>query len=518
MRRGLGRALALGWLTAVLVPGLLALIERPDTASWASLLLLLGLLLLPWAAGLRRTALLPFGVLSLSAGFDWASRAFTGEAPSLATALALFRTTAQETQDLARVLWPQAVLAVLLVALVLAGLREALVQVRQLPRPPMSRALPAFALLLAPMLAPGSEERYPFSTVTLAARVREFQAAQSVVVSNDPFEVRRETARGPETVVFVIGESSQATHWQLFGYDKPTTPNLLRRQAQGELLAWPRHMSTASATITAVPALLNPFEQVQVGRGELRRRSLVTVLSRAGFSTRWMSTQGPQPASTEADSAHFEGSVDVFKAGTGYDNRLVPALQAWLASSTGPRAAVLHTSGNHFPFEGRYPEAFKRWSDFEGKRFPASQTVGNYDNSVLYVDHVLERLLQAMHSLTEPALFVFVADHGETLMHGTMRDQAPVDARVLHVPMFVWANEAWRQRHAEQWARLEQVLARRPATSHLDVVPTLTGLLGIDYAGRPAHRSLVAAGYRERAAVPALAPDYRTVIEVQPAP
>ncbi len=462
-------------------------------------------------------------VLGLAPAVMAASLLFSGEAPTLSSALALVRTNGHETASL---LQAAPLVAAGLFALLLGYVAGIALAWRTAPAGsagsaagasrPQRWALLGMLPLLAPAPVPGAFEHYPLQLPVLAVRMTEFHLAARKGAPAEDLQASQD-ARAAQTVVFVIGESSHGGYWQLNGYAEPTTPNLVRRAAHGELVNFPRHMSTASATFAAVPALMSPFGAFEVAPGVRRRPSFVSVMRQAGYRTAWLSMQGPETPTAEAEHVFFQNSADVLTRGTGLDERLEPHLAEWLSRTRGePSFAVLHTAGSHFPFEGRYPSTERHWSVAQGGRYALEQSLPNYLNTLRYTDTVLERLIGQLERQAAPAVLVYVSDHGETLMHGTTRDQAPVDRHVLHVPFFIWANDAWRREHAEQWASLKARAAQRPVTSHLDVVPTLSTALGVGYAGKPVQRDLLEADYVPWQRTPALDADYRTQLQVEP--
>jgi lipid A ethanolaminephosphotransferase len=46
------------------------------------------------------------------------------------------------------------------------------------------------------------------------------------------------------------------------------------------------------------------------------------------------------------------------------------------------------------------------------------QLYNSYDNTILYLDHVLSGVLQALDDSGAPYVFIYLSDHGESLMDG----------------------------------------------------------------------------------------------------
>lgn len=449
----------------------------------------------------------------------------TGDAPVLGSVLAALQTDSAEALSLLRAApWLTAsIFGAWLVQLLatVALLRSSCwseLRVRQAGSRVRLLALIPLALPLA--LPEPMAQAFPTAAIALASQARSFTSAASQL---DPAPVAGVTQQTylqtlAPRVVLIIGESSSASFWgEGIGADKGATPHMAGRLARGELVAWTRHMSTAPSTALAVPAMLSPYGQVAPAQGRPWRHSVVTVFKKAGFHTRWHSLQAPQPASTEADESSFATDQAVFD-GKSHDEELLPHLRP-LAQATGPQLLVLHTAGSHFPFENRYPPEFEVHKRAAGARYPASQTLGNYRNSVAYTDHVLEKALQFLSSdsfKNQPVLVIYAADHGESLMKGVSRDRAALDEQVLHVPVLWWGNPTWRKANEPGWLALKA--AGSVPTSHLNLSPTLTSLLGIGYTGKPVQLDVLSPAWKPWEKTPALAPDYRTVVDVEPPP
>lgn len=488
----------------------------------AGLLFTLALVALPALLAFRGwTTALFYLALNLLATASLVNLALTGELPSLGAAAVALRTDWNEASAMLSAA-SQSTLAIGVATLAwLVGCVAFLPRAPRLPARFASR--PARALLAAPLLLAfvvPAGTTYPVSLVTIAHGLRDYNAESRRFQRRlvDPYQVTR-AAPGEQVVVLVIGESSGAKHWQLNGYARPTTPNMVRRQQAGELASFQAHMSTAGMTTYAVPSLLSPFEEINGLHSPPHRRSLVTLMSRAGFRTAWFGANTRQAAETEADEIVHASDDSMLEVDVNYDRWLPRYMGLWLDRvDSGSAFAVLHTWGSHTPFEVRYPREAAVWKDHVGKIYPHSQTVDNYDNSILHTDAVLETAIRRLEQERRPALLVYVADHAEPWMKRSFwRYQAPRDANLLHVPLFFWANAAWRQAHPAQWNRLQAFARSGQVTTHQNLVPTLAAALGIGYEGMPRHRDALSPAFRPWTdTTPALGSDDKTIVQAVP--
>jgi lipid A ethanolaminephosphotransferase len=117
---------------------------------------------------------------------------------------------------------------------------------------------------------------------------------------------------------------------------------------------------------------------------------------------------------------------------------------------------VMHQMGSHGPaYFKRTPAAFKKFTpecqDTSLSQCDRKQVVNAYDNTILFTDHFLSRVIdwlktQEAHSV--PAM-LYVADHGESLgekniyLHGLPYSVAPAEQKT--VPMITWFSSSFEQ-------------------------------------------------------------------------
>jgi lipid A ethanolaminephosphotransferase len=75
-------------------------------------------------------------------------------------------------------------------------------------------------------------------------------------------------------------------------------------------------------------------------------------------------------------------------------------------------------------------------------RCTVDQLYNSYDNTILYVDHVLGEILQTLDRSGAPYVFIYLSDHGESLMEdGVMFHGMPPGVRLpkeqAEIPLIV---------------------------------------------------------------------------------
>lgn len=272
----------------------------------------------------------------------------------------------------------------------------------------------------------------------------------------------------PDIVVLVIGESSTARRWSLFGYHHVTTPRL---QAMENVLGFENVVSVSMATRSAVPAAISR-QPVLLPTGLANKAaepSLVQAFGQAGYETHWVSNQAPFGKfdssiaiyAREADFTKFL-NPSTFETRSNLDDVLLMPLQESIARP-GRKLVVLHTLGSHFDYSLRYPESFEKFSPdrqdiiHQGLNKKNAKISSNYDNSVLYTDHILSEVIERVRLQGKSAVVVYFSDHGEDLP-GEGCDYSGVKrktASAYQVPVILWVSEEYKMKHADFWKRLE---------------------------------------------------------------
>jgi lipid A ethanolaminephosphotransferase len=217
----------------------------------------------------------------------------------------------------------------------------------------------------------------------------------------------RVTAPGDLVVVLVVGESSRRKSFSLYGYDRRIT-NPFLQEADGLHLL--KGIARRGSTLYALPEI---FEKDGV--------ALPMVVAKLGIPTACYVNY------TLYDNCKYPGETRVDHCGHGgrcYDEDVIPLLEANLAAHrSGYRFVVLHLGGgSHGPtYSDRHPPEFQKFTPTCNDADVASQCsleqlYNSYDNTILYVDYVLSEILLRLDGSGVPYVFLYLSDHGESLM------------------------------------------------------------------------------------------------------
>jgi lipid A ethanolaminephosphotransferase len=243
-------------------------------------------------------------------------------------------------------------------------------------------------------------------------------------------------APGDLVVVLAVGESSRRKSFGVYGYEGNDTTPVLARTPGLHLL---NGIASRGTTLYALPRIL-----------EKEGVKLPLMVSRLGIPAACYVNY------TLYDNCAGVGETRVSDCGHGgrcYDEDVVPLLrQNLLTYTSGYRFVVLHLGGgSHGPiYSDRYPEEFQRFQPMctdadVANRCTLEQLYNAYDNTILYVDHVLGQLIGTLDASRAPYVFIYLSDHGESLLeegrmfHG-MPPGIPLPPEQAQIPLIVKAS------------------------------------------------------------------------------
>ena len=320
---------------------------------------------------------------------------------------------------------------------------------------------------------------------------RAFLAGVKDRVANDLAKAQRyqATYAGPprQTLVLVLGESVNRSNWSLYGYPRNTTPELVTRR--DDMLVFKNVQSSDAATVQSLLKMLTPATRSHPDAW-LNEPNVLALARTAGYHIVWLSNQeqGDGPIQILAEHAHEQIFVNNGhgRGARSLDERLLPPLKRVLEGPAPRKLVVVHMQGAHLRYDLRYPAAFDKFSGADdavshtlynaGRPYWIRKARNQYDNAMLYTDHVLSSILKMAEesASASPISLLYVSDHGQEVGHyRNFSGHSSTDPSGYQVPLLFWTR-----RHDPQLVDRRAALeARDYRTDYLD--HTLLGLLGI---------------------------------------
>jgi lipid A ethanolaminephosphotransferase len=300
---------------------------------------------------------------------------------------------------------------------------------------------------------------------------------------------QQKSGRARTVGVLVVGETARADHFSLNGYERNTNPRLGLR----DLLNFPNAKAAGTSTAYSVPYMFSFLGNRFTTERAARESNLLDVLTRAGVKVVWIDNNSG--SKRVADRVHLidlhsqaQSSSPYYGFGGLYDEALVGEMEREISSTEGDLLIVLHTMGSHGPaYYRRYPGQFEVFKpcckESSPQQSPQQEVVNAYDNTILYTDYVLDRLIAVLEARQKPedSFLLYVSDHGESLgekgvyLHGLPDLLAP--KAQTHIPMVAWLSPRLVADHSLDYPLLRQRSAA--PCSHDNVASTILGLFEV---------------------------------------
>lgn len=286
-------------------------------------------------------------------------------------------------------------------------------------------------------------------------------------LAQEPAALRKDL---PENLVavLVIGESARPDHLGVLGYARQTTPFFAEEK---NIRAYGDVPSCGPFTRDAVPCLMTRASYLSPEKAQTET-SFIRLFDKLGFHTVWVDMQGSAASVFDTRIGEIMAeSREVVSLNTQLftapqpDEAAAAVVERVLKEQQGRVLLVLHLFGSHWPYEGRVPEAFRKFTptcsaetpiigDFRTAQDMAAcerqHLINAYDNSILYTDYVLHQVMERLRG--RPSFLLYTSDHGESLgedgyfLHGNVTPEGlyvPIERRV---PLLFWRSEGYAAR------------------------------------------------------------------------
>jgi arylsulfatase A-like enzyme len=256
-------------------------------------------------------------------------------------------------------------------------------------------------------------------------------------------------------VLLVSIDSLRADHVGAYGYERKTTPNIDKLAAKS--LVYLEAYAQAPKTTDSVPSFLTGSYPSNIQRDP-----------KEGRKRKWASKLAPEarPLAMVLRSLGYRTGAGVGfrlnELAVGFDffeiGHPTKSALKFLESATAPFFLWLHYAEPHDPYERH-------------KRFDfGSDAIDRYDSEIALADSKLGAVLKRLdqNNLMDSTVIIVTADHGEEFgEHGGYSHTRKLYRELLHVPLIV---KVPGMKHRRFSGPVELV----------DIVPTLSELLGIE--------------------------------------
>lgn len=290
--------------------------------------------------------------------------------------------------------------------------------------------------------------------------------------------------------ILIVGETSRGEDFSLGGYSRETNPRL----AQDNVVYFPKTSSCGTATAVSVPCMFSNMPRAHYDEQLAHHQEgLLDIVQRAGIQVQWNENDGGCKGACDRvphqnmNVLNLPGQcID----GECYDEVLFHDLDNYIDKLSGDGLIVLHTIGSHGPtYYNRYPKEFRKFTPTcdtnEIQSCSQEQLVNTYDNTVLYVDYIVDKAIKLLQSKQDKftTSLVYLSDHGESLgengiyLHGLPYSIAPDTQK--HVPMLLWLSDDYQKRYGVNYDCLKKESTQNEYSQD-NLFSTMLGILGVE--------------------------------------
>lgn len=300
----------------------------------------------------------------------------------------------------------------------------------------------------------------------------------------------QKAADNAPNIVFVVGESLTLDHTGIFGYERQTTPKLQSMLDNEEMLLYRNAVSIGTRTLSSVPYMLTGLQGIDPQGIVYSSPTIFNYAKAAGYKTALITAQDFQWRNV--DQIFVDKDLDVYRPGTDFsasvsvsegaddikvlEEGIIPYLEtAFSEERDTPMMLVAQMNGSHYPYNTHSPAYIKQF-------LPEDQPNGMnaYDNTVLYTDLYLSRLVKEVRKHDPNAWIFYSADHGQDISHTKSSFNSGYGSGVIHNAMMVFPpKSAYQQLKANTTAPVSQADIFATILKLMSIAP-ITEIDGLD--------------------------------------
>lgn len=292
-----------------------------------------------------------------------------------------------------------------------------------------------------------------------------------------PILLKKSIGNADFNVLVIIFESMRKQNMGVYGYHRNTTPNIskLRDEFQDNFFVFNNPYTVSSTTMLAVPAILSgiaPYQEKEFFYSQPIIWDFASMRNYYSFfltshSLKWYRFDRYYSRENISHFWYKEKSGKPFYNDLGIDDlHTVNHLNKQLNNlKDTPFFGVVQMNSTHYPYT--VPEKFSKW---EGA------FVDEYDNSILYQDYVLGKLIDQLKKSgkLENTVLIFTSDHGESLKdHNNVGHVDSYYAETISIPLMMYFPESLKVKMNMEILRSNL----SSITSNIDIAPTIIDIL-----------------------------------------
>ncbi|MFT8468591.1 MAG: phosphoethanolamine transferase [Acetobacter syzygii] len=241
-------------------------------------------------------------------------------------------------------------------------------------------------------------------------------------------------------VIFIMGESSLATHYGVYGYKiSNTTPVLDAYKKQGKICVIKNSHSAANMTRSSVPMTFSFFSPTKQN-ALLTEKNIIEMAQDQNYKTFWISSQDGTGAYarnygyiSEFSDYVVRGDLNNFENGINRakDDTLLPIIKKKFADPAAYKFYVIHIYGSHQNYDDKVTPQ-------DIKELPQSST---YDQSIHHTDRLIGQIIDMAKQELGDFSLIYTSDHGEVVGVGHGIQFGGYDQYIVPLLIYDQTNE-----------------------------------------------------------------------------
>lgn len=284
--------------------------------------------------------------------------------------------------------------------------------------------------------------------------------------------------------LLIIGESQTKKHVGAYGYARDTTPWLSEMKNSENFILFQNAYACDVMTMYVMSKALTESSQYN-SKKFYDSLSLINIVKKAGFKTFFLSnhelhTAIANPMALIADDADVTIlTSDSNNAINTFDEKLAEEF-AKIEDDSRNKLFIIHLLGSHFEYRDRYTQEFDVFGDkpdYYTSEAKNPQKLSEYDNSILYTDHVLSKIFKVAKEKYNADGIIYFSDHGEAIERDKKHLPGMFGFDMVKIPLWTYFNDDYLQNHQ---GIVKQLHSKREAYFTNDLIyDTMLGIMGI---------------------------------------
>ncbi|MEC9415265.1 MAG: sulfatase-like hydrolase/transferase, partial [Pseudomonadota bacterium] len=108
------------------------------------------------------------------------------------------------------------------------------------------------------------------------------------------------------------------------------------------------------------------------------------------------------------------------------------------------------------------------------------ENVEGHDSAIRYIDHSISKIINEIKQLSDPVIFMYFSDHGESVFSGRAHDSVLFSHEMLRIPFIIYFNESARNQMPLVFEKYSKLAASNNVATLSQLSSTIMDLLGLN--------------------------------------